>query len=85
MERILLKELKIKKSRVFTREQELADQIYFYFGKKINFPLIIKSIKNKGYQAIFEAWQEVKKADCQDKIKLFMWKLGQNKVIFQYK
>jgi len=75
-----LSNYKINKSRVYTKEQELADQIYFYFGKKIKFPMIMRFIKTKGYQAIYEIWQEVKNSNPLNRESLFLWKVGQSKI-----
>ena len=77
------KDYKIKKSRISNREQELADQIYSYFGKKLRFSMIMRFIKQKGYQAIFESWKEVKNSKPINKESLFLWKVAQNKI--QYK
>ncbi len=77
------KDYKLKKSKKITREQELADQIYFYFGKQLKFGLIINKIKTKGYQFIYEAWNEIKQSNPKNKLALFMWKIGQTKINFR--
>ncbi len=83
MEKISIKDLKLKKTRIFTREQELADQIYFYFNKKLKFSMIMKFIKTKGFQAIYEIWNEIKHSNPINRKSLFLWKVAQNKI--QYK
>ncbi len=83
MEKIKIKDYKIKKTKIFTREQELANQIYFYFNKKLKFSMIMKFIKTKGCQAIFEAWQEVKNSDPINRESLFLWKIAQNKIQYR--
>jgi hypothetical protein len=68
--------------KVFTREQELADQIYFYFNKKLAFPRIMKMIKDKGYQGVFESLKEVRAGNFRNPLSMFVWKIGQQKVVF---
>ena len=82
MEKITKTDLKLKKSRIYTKEQELADQIYSYFGKKIKFGLIMNKILNCGYQYIYECFNEVKQSNPKNREALFMWKAGQVKINF---
>ena len=83
MKKIQLKDYKVKKSRIYTKEQSLADEIFTYFSKKLKFSMIMRFIKQKGYRAIFEAWQEVKNSEPINRESLFLWKVAQNKI--QYK
>lgn len=73
------------KKRKMTKEQELADQIYTYFGKELKFGFIIRVIKMKGYQFIFECWNDVKQSNPKNAVSLFMWKIGQVKINFENK
>lgn len=63
-----------------TKDQALADDVYHYFGKKLPFPRIMRMIKDKGYQAIYEFWTEVRKSDCDNQLALFIWKVKENKI-----
>ena len=72
----------VKKNKIFTKNQELADQIYLYFEKRLKFPRIMAIIKQKGYQAIYEIFNEVKHSDAENKISLFIWKVKKEKIIF---
>ncbi len=74
---------KLKKTRIHTKAQELSDQIYSYFNKELRFPMIMKFIKTKGYSFTYETFNEVRQSDCQDKKKLFLWKIGQTKINFK--
>lgn len=73
---------KVKKTRIFTKEQELADRIFFYFGKEITFPTIMRFIKTKGYQAIYEIWNEVKHSKPKNKLSLFLWKVKNERIVY---
>ena len=72
-----------KEEKKISREQYLADEIYKFFDKKAHFGMLMKFIKLKGWQAIYEIFNEIKKADANDKLKLFMWKIGQERIIYQ--
>ena len=77
------KNYKIRKSRIFTKEQDLANQIYDYFNKELKFGFIMNKIKTKGYQFIYEIWNEVKQSNPKKAISLFMWKIGNTKINFK--
>jgi len=77
-----LKKFESKKKKI-TREQELADRIYTYFGKKLSFGLIMKKILTKGYQYTYECWNEVKQSNPKNRLSLFMWKIEQTKIDFR--
>ena len=85
MEKITIKDYRPKKTRVFTKEQSLASDIYSYFGKKLKFGFIMNKIKTKGYQFIFEVWNEIKKSNPKNRESLFMWKIGNTKINFKDK
>lgn len=73
---------KIKNKKIYTKEQELADQIHSYFDKKLGFPMIMNFIKTKGYQFVYEVWNEVKQSNPKNRLSLFMYKIGEEKIIF---
>lgn len=75
--------IKLKKTRVYTKDQELADTIYFYFKKQIGFPTLMSFIKNKGYQAIYQIWNEVKHSKPKNEVALFLWKVKNERIIFK--
>jgi hypothetical protein len=75
--------IKLKKPRVFTKEQELADSIYFYFKKELKFPTIMSFIKRKGYQAIYEIWNEVRQSKPKNRTALFLWKVKNERIIYK--
>lgn len=66
----------------FSKEQALAEDIYLYFGKKLPFGRIMKMIKMKGYQAIYEFFEEIKRSNPKDRLSLFIYKVKNNKVVF---
>jgi len=76
------KEYKLKKTRIFTKDQELASQIYDYFGKKLKFGFIMSKIHTKGYQFMYEIFNEIKHSKPKNRAALFLWKIGQTKIIF---
>ena len=49
-----------KKTNIASKEAQLAADIYEWSGKKINYPLLLKFIKEKGYKATWEIWADVK-------------------------
>lgn len=74
------KQEKSARVKIFSREQELADQIWNYFGKKLPFPRIMKMISGNGYQAVYEIWNEVKNSDAKNHLSLFIWKIKNIKI-----
>ena len=82
MEKLSIKDLKLKKTKIYTKEQELADQIYSYFGKQLKFGLIMNFIKQKGFQFMYEVYNEIKHSNPKNREALFMWKVGQVKINF---
>lgn len=71
---------KLKKPKIFSKEMDLADQIYEYFKKKLDFPLIMKLIKTKGYQFIWECFSEARQSDFPHKLELFLSLVGKTKI-----
>lgn len=67
------------KTRIFTPDQGLADQIHSWSGKKLNFAMVMKFIKIKGWQRIYEIYNAVRQSDCDDPVALFMWKYKNEK------
>ena len=72
--------LKLKKPKIFSKEMDLADQIYECFEKKLDFPLIMKLIKTKGYQFIYECFSESRQSDFPHKMELFLSLVGKTKI-----
>ncbi len=77
------KKLKLKKPRVYTKEQELADEIFSYFKKEIEFATIMSFIKRKGYQAIYNIWNEVRHSKPKNAAALFLWKVKNERIIYK--
>lgn len=63
-----------------TREQDLADQIFKYFNRRINFSRLMKIIQRCGYKAVWEIWSEVKQSNCNSPVGLFLWKCKNEKI-----
>lgn len=66
--------------RIKTREQALADTLYEFFGRKLEFKVIMGIIRNKGYQAVREIFGEVKQAKAKNPVALFLWFVKREKV-----
>mgnify|MGYP001615474754 CR=1 FL=1 len=82
MEKITKNERFARKPTAYTREQDLAAQIYEHFYKKISFPMLMRTIKTKGHQFVYEIWNDVRQSNARDPIKLFMWMIGKTQVRF---
>lgn len=78
-----LSSLKIAKGKSLSKEQSLAQEIYTASGKQIRFPILMSLIKQKGYLAVYEEWKAVQQPNVQDRVKLFMWKMGQHKPVWK--
>ncbi len=83
MESIKLNKIELKKPRVYTKEQDLADTIFFYFKKQIKFAAIMNFIKTKGYQAIYQIWNEVRQSKPKNEVALFLWKVQKERIIYK--
>ena len=71
---------KVKKPKIFTKDMELADQIYSYFNKGLKFSLLMGLIKTKGYQFIYECFNETRQAKFPHKLELFLSLVGKTKI-----
>ena len=78
-----IKNLNIKKSKVFTREQLLAEDVWLFFSKRLPFPRLMKMIKDKGHQAVYESFNDVRKSNAKDKLALFIFKVKEYKILWQ--
>lgn len=78
-----LKKFIIERKYKSSKEKELAKEIYRFFGKKLNFGLIMNLIKTKGYKAIYEIFNDVKNSDAQNLIAFFFYKIKNEKIIFK--
>lgn len=83
MKLIKLGKIELKKPRVYTKEQELADTIFFHFKKQIKFAAIMSFIKTKGYRAIYEIWNEVRQSKPKNEVALFLWRVKNERVIYK--
>ena len=83
MESIKIGKIELKKPKIHTKEQELADTIFFHFKKQIKFPAIMNFIKTKGYQAIYEIWNEVRQSKPKNEVALFLWKVKKERIIYK--
>ena len=74
---------KISVAQKKSPEYLLAEEIWKYFGKQLNFGMIMKLIKTKGKLGVIQAFEEIKKADSDNLIGLFLYKLKQQKIIYE--
>ncbi len=75
------KNYKLKKPKIHTKEQSLCNDIWEYFGKKLPFSRIMRIIKEKGTQATYEIWNNIKQSNPKDRLSLFIWKVKQEKIV----
>lgn len=66
--------LATKKTRIFTADQELAEQIWLYLQKKLPFPRIMKIIKDNGRQNVYNIFNEIRQSECREPLSLFIYK-----------
>lgn len=64
----------VSESRIKTREQSLAEEIFIHFNKQLLFGRIMKMIKTRGEHFIYNAFNETKSADAKKPLALFIWK-----------
>lgn len=64
----------LKKGRVHTAEQALAEEIWDHFRRALPFPRIMRLIKTWGRQRIYEEFNTVRKGDSEQPLKLFIWR-----------
>jgi len=74
---------KIAANQKKSSEYLLAEEIWKYFAKELNFGMIMKLIKNKGKLGVIQAFEEVKKSDSDNQIGLFLYKLKQQKILYE--
>jgi len=67
------------------KEQALADQIWTYFEKRLHFARIMKMIKEKGYRATYEVFNDVRQSDAENHLTLFIWRMKKEKVVWDEK
>lgn len=68
MERITPKDFHIKKSsRKKSKEMILAEEVCNWLGEKTLYPLILKCVREKGWQYIFETYKSIKARGICDK------------------
>lgn len=77
-----LKERQALKKKLVSKEHVLADEIYEFFDKKLGFGTIMGIIRNKGFQAVYEIFQETKKSkwDHTRKLPLFLSLVKKEKI-----
>lgn len=81
-----LKSLKKKaeeQKKIFSKENFLADEIWNFFKQEIAFPRIMKIIKEKGYQAVYQIFNEVRRSKSKNPPALFLWKIKKEKIIWK--
>lgn len=69
--------------RPATKEQFLADQIWTHLGKHVAFPRIMRIIKEKGYQAVYEIFNEVRSSNPRNRASLFLWKAKNERIVWK--
>ena len=74
------KEYKLKKSRIYTREQSLCEEIWLWINKKLPFSRIMRIIKEKGITATYMIYNEIKQSNPRNRLSLFIWKVKNEKV-----
>jgi len=74
---------RFRKTKRQNKNQVLASEIYKYFGGRLEFSRIMKMIKNKGYQFIYEIFQEVKRSNPKNRLALFLWKFEQQPILWK--
>lgn len=71
----LAKLTKKTKTKIFTRDQALAEEIWNWAGKRIPFGQLMSVITRKGNQKVSEIWSGVKQDKVDDPISIFLWRL----------
>jgi len=74
---------KIKKERNLTEDQQLAEEIWLWFGKskEVKFGMLMGMIRQKGKQWIRQCWREVVVDKAKNPEKVFKWKVAQVKML----
>ncbi len=58
----------------------LADEIWRYFNKELEFPRIMRMITEKGVIFVRQTFLELKKTECKDRLALFIYKIKECKI-----
>ena len=69
------KKAEAKRHRTYTNDQSLAEQIWEHFHKKLPFARIMRMIKDKGHQRVYEQWNDVRQSDCRNELSLFVYRV----------
>ena len=75
-----LKKFSIKK---VSKEKSLADEVFEGFGRRINYGVIMKLIKEKGWQFVQETFTQTKGAEVENRAGLFLSIVGRQKIVWQ--
>ena len=75
-----IKKRVLEYKKIHSKEQALADEIWKFFKKELAFPRIMKIIQEKGYQATYIIYNEIKKSKPKNNIALFLWKVKNEKI-----
>ncbi|MBI2591586.1 MAG: hypothetical protein HYW34_02830 [Candidatus Brennerbacteria bacterium] len=80
-----LKKRELEYNKIHSKEQALADEIWKFFNKELAFGRIMKLIQEKGYQATYTIYNEIKKSKPKKAVALFLWKVKNEKIIWNKK
>lgn len=78
-----LKKRTLEYEKIHSKEQALADEIWKFFKKELAFARIMKIIKEKGHQATYIIYNEIKKSKPKNGVALFLWKVKNEKIKWQ--
>lgn len=81
----IFKKRAVEYNKIYSKEQALADEIWKFFKKELTFARIMKIIKEKGYQATYIIYNEIKKSKPKKPVALFLWKIKNEKIIWKEK
>lgn len=72
----------VKPKRQLNEKQQLAEEIWLWFGKspEVRFGFLMGVIKQKGKIWVRQCWREVVVDRAKDPVKTFKWKLAQAKM-----
>ena len=66
-----------------SKEKSLADEIFEGFGRRINYVVIMKLIKEKGWQFVQETFTQTKGVEAENQAGLFLSVVGKQKILWQ--
>jgi hypothetical protein len=68
-----------KKKKELTAEQQLAEEIWLWFGKskEVPFGMLMGMIKRKGMIWVRQCWREIVIDRSKNPVKTFKWKVAQ--------